>query len=732
MRKRLLVVPLILVVGFVVLLVTQHHEVSAERWEPVRVIRTDAIAWLRETGTLSPRDPLVVPAPFDGKLQWVVEDSTWVTKGEPLFIINDADELKKVAEERQQLEESRQDRELAELKLVQSIETEARKVQKTHDDLVLEQARNRILTEPALGGLTLVRLDQELRPLADQTAVVRAHNDKLRASWQRAQDVFLERLTAWQQHQDALLRLENKLDELAAREREERDRPADAARRKSRDAATSGAKEPDKSLNSNDKSTASPAKNRKEGQQKEPATVSEPQADAEPNSDPAHERELILAERAALTARTAALHAELELGRGARDETIAPRDLAQAALKKAEDAERELRIRIEIEKRRLPATQLELDVKLAEITAVEADRRLAEGTAAWTSQVISQAALDDLTAIADQARTALTTTRERMALAARPPGPEVLGEAAARLAKATQSAAQAEEVRTRNLEIQRQNMAVLDAKIARLTASLALRAGRFPSTIEQEIVARERSRTLHPENAHQLDAELAELKSTLVLARAHPPNVLIAAVSGLVKVRREGERQKLAGDQVYQADPLCEVYPPENMEVVVRVNEVNVPKLRHGMKVRAEIPALGKLPRSGVISQVAGVGRDKNEFLGRHGHAGVTQYEVRIVLAAGTDGRDGDFRQGMTTLVEIELERQSNVLVVPRVAVEQLQPSDPAGTSEPGLPTTWKVHRAADERLTPISGQVVGDDVFVITAGLQEGDHVYVRRIANR
>ena len=341
MRKRLIVLPLCLVSGVMVLLATQHQEAPSERWEPVRVKRDDAIACLRETGTLSPRDPLVVPAPFDGKLQWVVEDSTWVTKGEPLFIISDDDELKKVAEERQQLEEARQDRELAELKLAQSGETEARKVQKAQDDLVLEQARNRILTEPALGGLTLVTLDRELRPLADHTSVVRVRSDELRSAWQRAQDIFLDRLSVWQQHQDELLRLENKLDELAAREREERDRPADAARRKNREVAASGVKEagktesgkPSYQADKTGDSRGKSDKTKKDGQGKGEPTGPESSTEIEPKVDPAKERETILAQRATLAARSNELQAQLDAGRRARDATIAPRDEANAGLK---------------------------------------------------------------------------------------------------------------------------------------------------------------------------------------------------------------------------------------------------------------------------------------------------------------------------------------------------------------------------------------------------------------
>ena len=62
---------------------------------------------------------------------------------------------------------------------------------------------------------------------------------------------------------------------------------------------------------------------------------------------------------------------------------------------------------------------------------------------------------------------------------------------------------------------------------------------------------------------------------------------------------------------------MCEIFAPQNMEVAVRVNEVNIPLVRQGMRVEAEIPALGRLPRTGTIRQVAGVGRDKLEFAGK-------------------------------------------------------------------------------------------------------------------
>lgn len=700
MRKRVRIGSVLAVLAAVAVVAAAFRPPPGEArpvWEPVAVRSGTVIDRLRETGTLVPRDPAVIAVPFDGKLQWIVDDSTWVQAGEPLFIIDDADELKKVADERSQLTEAGQDRELSLLKREQAGDTEERKVRKAEQDLAIERARSRILTSPAVGGMELVRLDGELVPLESATTAVRGRFETARIAWQQAQDTFVDHLDLWQDHQDHLLRLENRLDELnqlikesATKPRPVSDGPGQKPKR------SKGDKRPDKVV---DKATD------------EPAVV----------IDPASEVTKILAERDALRAKTLPLQQALAAARAARDASAPAKDTAADALAIAETAERELRIRIEIEKRALPATQLTLDAELATLTLREAERRLADGQAAFTAKTLSQAALDDLLAARDSARTQSTITAERLAIASRPVSPEIVAEAAARLAKAEQAAANARAVRDRNLAILDQERAVLDAKIAKLTASLAVRARRFPSTIEQEIAAHERDRSLKPELAEQIDRELAALHADLVKAKAAPPGIALSPAAGLVKVRREGDRQKLAGDQAWQADPMVEVFAPANMEVVVRVNEVNVARLRQGMKVTAEIPALGRLPRTGVITQIAGVGRDKNDGSGKKGQAGVTQFEVHINLEAGDDHREGDFRQGMTALVAIELQRLDAVRWLPRAAISQL----PDGS--------FAVHRAPDAPLTAVAGRLVGSEAFVTDdPSLPDKAVVHVQRVPNQ
>ena len=493
MRKRIrlgLAASVIVAAAMVVAALRPPPGDALPTWEPVVLKRGTVIDRLRETGTLMPRDPAIVGVPFDGKLQWVIDDSTWVQAGEPLFIIDDADELKKVAEERSQLTEAGQDLELALLKRDQAVDTEERKVRKAEQDLTIEQARSRIMTTKAVGGLELVRCDAELVPLEALTSVVRTRFEATRLAWQQAQDAFIDQLDVWQDHQDQLLRLENRIDELTQQQKEAQTKP--------RTPGKSATENPlaDKKWENRDKK--GDKKSDKMPSKKDGAALS-----AEAVVDPAVEIPKIIAERNTAREKTALLQAELVGLRAKRDAQAPLKDAAANALASAESAERELRIRIEIEKRGLPATQLALDAELAQLTLDEAERRLREGQAAFAAKTLSQAAIDDLIAARESAKTQVTIVTERLALANRPVSPEVVAEAAARLAKAQQAATNAKAVRDRNLAILDQERAVLDAKIARLTASLALRSRRFPSTIEQEIAARERDRSLKPELAPQ-------------------------------------------------------------------------------------------------------------------------------------------------------------------------------------------------------------------------------------
>ena len=97
--------------------------------------------------------------------------------------------------------------------------------------------------------------------------------------------------------------------------------------------------------------------------------------------------------------------------------------------------------------------------------------------------------------------------------------------------------------------------------------------------------------------------------------------------------RGGSRRPRQAGDRAWEDDQLIELYPPANMEVRLRLNEVVVARVTTGMRVHAVIPSLGDLGVDGTIVEVSGVGRDKYVDLdGEVPPAGVVQYVARVRL----------------------------------------------------------------------------------------------------
>ncbi len=655
-------------------------------WEEVRVVRGDAVATLHETGTLQPRDPVIIAAPFDAKIQFIVEDNTWVQKGDVLVTLGDEDELKRINGFRTELADARQERDLAKLRRTLAEQQEALKVKKAARELAIEEARHRILTSPAHGGQELVRLSDALTPLEAASARERSAVEASRARWQAAQDAFLARLDAVQTNQDAIARLETRIDELET-EPPPTVRPAAAG---SVPASATASASPVRALGS---LTAS-------------GSVS--------NAELAR----IRLERDGLRTETDRLEAALETARLAREAEHPGLEAAEAALEKAEAEERELRIAFEVERRALPATNLAIDLTIAEAELAERVRALAEGRAAFEVQAIPQATLDDLSADHQSAESRVRLVRERLAEASKPPAAEVLAEAEARLAKARQAAAGAAEARDRALALIDQEAAVQRARIDRLEALLTTAARRFATTIELELSARRRERDRFPARAGELGPVIAALEQDLAKAKAEPPNQLRAPGEGLVRVRREGNRQKLPGDQIYQGDPAIELFPPGNMECLARLNEANVAQVAEGMRVAISVPALGDIRRTGTVERISGVGRDKHQGSGRP-DSGVIQFDARIRLDPGSDGKDQAFRQGMSALVDIELTRQGEALLLPRSAVR----------ANNGRIT---VRRRANGPWEEIQGRLIGHDQVVVTGGLAEGDAVVVERVVGK
>ncbi len=699
MLTRLILLVVLLTVLIATLLILRRPPGDpVNAWEVITVRRGLVVESGHESGTLAPRTPVLVTAPFEARLSWLVEDATWVEAGAPLAILADDEELRRLADERSQLEDARQEVAINRLRRAQEVDEQAAKVALASRSAALERGRHRVATEPAVGGEELVRLAELLAPSEDNIRSLRTTAQTAQAAWQESQDLHLDALGRWQEAQDNVLRLESRLADLA---------PASTSVTTTGGVADTG--------------QAARDRRRRDRAATESASVTAEDTVA------LHQR--TAAELSTARAQVIDLGHTVEKARVEAEGRRPARDQAAAALQAAEDATLDLRLRLEIERRALPATTLTLDRDNARLDLVEADRRLREGQAAFAARALSKAALDDLESAQADATARLAILEQRLAVVAAPPAPEVVAEASARLAKAEADEAAARAEQERALAILDQTIAVADAKVRRSEALIAQRSRRFPATIQGELDARERELTQPGSDRPALEAAIAQLRQDLAQAKATPPNIVTAPVAGLARLRRDGGRTRQAGDQVWSADVVVEVHPPGNLEVLVRVNESTVSRYAAGMPVAIRIPALAAPPngsggpaqplvRGGTIASVSGVGRDKSQSNeATPVFTGVTQFEVRIALTPEADGRDADLRQGMSAVVTIEMARHENALWLPRAAARH-----DAGR--------WLVRRQPGATPSPVDLLPAGDDALLVRSGLDEGATVVIERTA--
>ena len=578
----------VLILGLLV--VRRNPGQAAAVWESFPVRRGQVIDLGHEAGTLVPRAPLLATAPFEARLSWVIDDATWVEAGAPLAILADDDELRRLADERSQLEDARQDLAINRLRRAQAVDEQAVKVAIAARAAAIERGRFRIATSPAVGGEELIHLAEALAPVDERIRGLRTAAQTAQTAWNEAQDRHLDALGRWQEVQDNVLRLEARLTDLAPT-------PANAE--------AGGVAD-----------TGQAARKRR---RLERAAADGP---ATATIDIEGLRRKTTEELATARRQVSDLAREVEVARTAAEALRPARDAADAALQAAEDETLDLRLRLEIERRALPVTTLSLDRDNARLDLAEAERRLVDGQAAFAAKALSQGALDDLVAARADAQARLDILEQRLAVVAGPPAAELVAEAKARLAKAEADEAAARAERDRALAILDQGLLIAEAKVRRSEASIAQRSRRFPATIQAELDARQRELAQPGADRAAIEAAIAELTKDLQQAKAAPPNIITAPVAGLARLRREGGRARQAGDQLWVADVVVEIHPPGNLEVLVRVNESTIARYAAGMPVRVEVPALTAPPdgagvarplvRTGTIASVSGIGRDKS------------------------------------------------------------------------------------------------------------------------
>lgn len=653
----------VLVAGAIALRTRAGHH---PQWDAVAVTRSDVVARLQEPAELAPHASVMVKAPFAGRISFLVDDGTWVERGQTVLVLSAEEELQRLAQDRAELIGARQDLRLARLRRHQQEAAQQERVLAAARALAIERTRWRILTASPQGGMALVHLAEQLQPLEQASSAARAAADAAQAAYQAALDAFLERLDALQDARDAILRAQTRVDELAA--------VADAL------------------------TDTMPASERAQHQQ---AARDLPQARLEltqlREGEPAIARAMIAA-------------------RERRDALRPERDRTAAALDACEERERELRVQIEIEKRAVPLALLQLDEQAATLALTEAERRRDQGRIAAAAGALAKVDLEALETDAAGKRDQLEIIRQKIVIALRPTTPEALAEAKARLARAQAASDGAAAAGARDLAIADQEIELAEANVDKLEHAISSRIGRFPDLIADAIrFTRKELDEIgsdDPQEQAALATELRTLEGQLAEAQRHPPNIITAPCSGVCRLRRQDDRAKQAGDRLAEEDVALDLLPPTDLEVLAHVNAASIDRIQVGMPATISIPALGLTGLRATITEVAHVGRDLSQI--RPGpFADVTAFDVRARLQEAVPTA----RQGMGVLLSVELDRARDCLWLPLGAVEAHADGWRAWTGDPRHP-----------QAVTVLGRPFGVDAFIVAGGLTYGQVVYVPR----
>ena len=629
------------------------------------VQRGELVDLLREVGELAPQDPLLLQAPFSSEIKWLVPDGSWVLKGERVIVFDEAALEQAVLEQRAAVIDKRQELQIKKLQVEHGRIAEQERVINAKQDLELAEIRHRILTTQPVGGNHLIALDENIKPIEARLEVLQAEMEPLEEKFRRSRDAYQKALQHWQEGRSRLLELRMGADL--------------------------------KSL------------------QHTPAPKKKASTPPQTNTADAVTHSVELA-----TTNVEQLKQALDAARTVRDQDRAPYEEKLADIDAIDQEAQELYVQIEIEKRGLPAAQLEIDRDIAKLRLAESRRQADNGQRAFDTGAMSQARLDQLVADAEAAAGRLDILEYRLEIASRPATEDQLAASEAILAAARRAAENAQEIYEREIKILESEQEVVEAELAEAIGVMERNGKGFPAAIEANIsmLKAELGWLENSDTARQaeIQTELRQLESALEQARKNPPHILIAPSDGLVRLRRQSrheERLTDIGDRWEKGHTVAMLYPPGNMSVSVGINEANYQRVREGMPCRVKVPALDLEIPDASVAHVSRIGQDRQESVGifvSSGKSGIIEFALRVKLPREMP----EFRQGMTVLLEIETDRRKDTLFLPAAAVSE---------DAKGRFFVQKETQAASP--TEIRGKFFGDDSFMISAGLEEGDRVH-------
>jgi multidrug resistance efflux pump len=658
----------------------------------VRVIeftveRGAVVDTLHEVGELDTQHPTLLHAPFSGELKWLVQDGTWVEAGDQVLVFNEEDLVRQVTTQRADLVDKQQNLQLARLNADHARIAEAQRVENARQALKLGEIRHRILISEAKGGDELLRLDAKVRPIEEKLTKLQAELKPLEERFRKSRDTYITALQAWQEGRGRLLeeKAGANLNKLSG-----------AAGMKTKDSSEAGGGATKKERKVQKRAAAGAVQQDQTGSSDDSAEEKEPERSVEEE--------------------VTELKKALDVARSAHQADRKPYERVLAEVDGVDAEAQELYIQIEIEKRGLPAAQLAIDRDIAKLQLAEAERQVESGKRALAAGAMSQSRVDKLVADAVAAKGRLEILQYRYEIASRPAEEDEVATSEAALATAKRAVDNAQAVYEREMAIHQGQIDLITAQVVRAKGDLE-RAGKgFAKAIEGTIkMLRTELALLTDEDAvrrREIDGEFKRLERELAEAESKPPHIVLAPSAGLVRLREHDDDLTDIGDRWSRGHTVAMLYPPGNMTVEAGINEVNFQRVKAGMPCRVHVPALNVTIEDAKVKHISQIGRDRVRTKSRWTTipgSGIIEFELAVDL-----GRDVEaFRQGMTVHLAIETARRDDVLHLPASAVQR---------ESDGFSVLVDPDRGERK---PIQGEFFGDNTFIVTGGLAEGDTIY-------
>ena len=170
------------------------------------------------------------------------------------------------------------------------------------------------------------------------------------------------------------------------------------------------------------------------------------------------------------------------------------------------------------------------------------------------------------------------------------------------------------------------------------------------------------------------------------------------------------ESQIREGGNLYFQQPTCYVTNTTDMKVPVNVDEININKLRKGLKAKVTPEALPDVVLNGQIAEIGEIPGARNPWMPPTGSEG--KYPVMIELADS----DPRLRPKMSTRVEITCEEIKDVILVPVETVFE---------KEIGKKVCFVLQQGKPvERVVKIGKS--NENLVIIEEGLKEGEEIYL------